>query len=275
MSPMSVLAETKPDLSSGDKLDELAEGDYMNTNHGTIKTNNGDVMTNNDRILTNYGTVTTNEGSIGNNYGIVTNAENGSVINNEADGSVTGGGIIYMNGGTATNCKINYMTGGTARGANTKIGEYAGGNIEKTIPLENIKSYALGFTEDKIVWVAPLPTGGSAVSAPEPAIPESPYRVFLFDTVPQVKNAAQGTTVELKMDDWNTLPLWFMKEIAARRDLTIHITYRYEGQKYDVTFPAGMVINCQDDEGKEIDYFGPLKLADMAYRDGGICSITE
>ena len=118
-------------------------------------------------------------------------------------------------------------------------------------------------------------SGGAAVSVPEPVIPESPYRVFLFDTVPQVKTAAQGASVELKMDGWNTLPLWFMKEIAARRDLTIHMTYRYEGLKYDVTFPAGMVINCQDDEGKEIDYFGPLKLADMAIRAKGSCVVTK
>ena len=71
--------------------------------------------------------------------------------------------------------------------------------------------------------------------------------------------------------DFNVLTLPVMKQMAMRRDLTIQMKYRYKGQKYEVTFPAGMPIKYQD----EIRYYGPLKLTDMAKRDGGKCSITQ
>ena len=60
-----------------------------------------------------------------------------------------------------------------------------------------------------------------------------------------------------------------MKQMAMRRDLTIQMKYRYKGQKYELTFPAGMPINYSED----IPYYGPLKMADMSVRDGGMCQI--
>lgn len=49
----------------------------------------------------------------------------------------------------------------------------------------------------------------------------------------------------------------------------IQLSYDYNHARYDITFPAGMPINYQED----IPYYGTLIPADMASRDGGVCIV--
>ena len=119
--------------------------------------------------------------------------------------------------------------------------------------------------------LAPTGGGGSTQVSQEKIDRPDPFVIFLNKTIQQIADAKEGATITIDFGDFNVLTLPVMKQMALRRDLTIQMKYRYKGQKYEVTFPAGMPIKYQD----EIRYYGPLKLADMAIRAKGSCVVTK
>ena len=248
------------------KVDKIPSGETMDFNYGTVTTNEGTVNNNLD------GKVETNMiGHVENC--IVDNMEGGTAANCDNIASMTGGEAINctiakMIDGTAIDSTIIKMTGGTARGENTEIREYVGGYIDNSIPILNIANY--NTVKDDIKWV---PAGGGSNTQITQEIIErsNPFVNCLQTTTGQISGAKEGAIVTLDLGDFNVLTLPVMKQMEKRRDLTIQMKYIYDGKKYEVIFPAGMPIKYQD----EIRYYGPLKLTDMANRDGGICSITE
>lgn len=142
MLPTAALAAWLEDNSSGNTIDQLAEGDNMDTNEGTVILNNGEinhnrgviethngtmsynhstVTTNNGEILENSSgaLVETNEGTVSENYGTVA-VNNGEVQMNEGTLSVNNGevehnyGVIEDNsGGTVFKNYGGTVNGGT------------------------------------------------------------------------------------------------------------------------------------------------------------------
>ncbi|MDL2226240.1 hypothetical protein LJB86_01085 [Deltaproteobacteria bacterium OttesenSCG-928-M10] len=66
-----------------------------------------------------------------------------------------------------------------------------------------------------------------------------PYQAFGKDIENQILNAEKGETIKLKTDTWTSFPDYVMKALAARRDLTLALTYKYEGAWYTTIIPAG------------------------------------
>ncbi len=102
--PVSAFAVTIDYNQPGERID-VNEGDWLETNDGTVTTNNGNihfnsntVKTNNGHVEKNYGTVEENNGTIHLNYGTV-NSNDGTVEDN--DGTVkTNNGNVVENYGT-------------------------------------------------------------------------------------------------------------------------------------------------------------------------------
>lgn len=85
---------------------------------------------------------------------------------------------------------------------------------------------------------------------------------FLDERYAQIINSKPGDTVTLEMGGWDSLPQYFMKAMAERRDVTfiIHFTYKYEDHShYEVVIPAGKSFVVEED----IMWFGPMKLNKM------------
>ena len=104
--PVSAFADTVDDNLADTTVSEIATGDTMGTNSGTVITNNGTVTTNSSTgtVTINYGTVTTNKGTVTTNNGTV--EENGNTVE-------TNNNCIYGNEGTVTtnNGTVDYNPG--------------------------------------------------------------------------------------------------------------------------------------------------------------------
>ncbi len=114
----AMAANFMDDNPAGGTVDEIAEGDLMDKNEGTVIVNNGE-------INHNYGTVTTHNGMMSYNYGTIT-ANNGQVIENKEGGKIItndGDGLVSYNYGgiDVNNGEVihNYETGTIANNEGT------------------------------------------------------------------------------------------------------------------------------------------------------------
>ena len=122
--PVQAWAAVIPDNPEGSTVDEIAVGDEMANNWGTVNINNG-------TINNNIGTVNDNNGVINDNFGTVTddpntpatNADYGQVDTNHNNATVNGG-IVSDNFGTVNNARsvgTNYASGSVNGSANCFI----------------------------------------------------------------------------------------------------------------------------------------------------------
>lgn len=82
----------------------------------------------------------------------------------------------------------------------------------------------------------------------------SSYSFFLESIIWQIENAEEGATIEISSEIWHSLSQEVMLALAARRDITVVFTLRYEHEDYRIEIPAGTKIDTQD------KYYGPIYL---------------
>jgi nucleoid-associated protein YgaU len=71
-----------------------------------------------------------------------------------------------------------------------------------------------------------------------------------------IQNAADGSVITItKEDGINTLSNSFMRELAAKKTVSLSMTYVYNDVEYSILIPAGADIDL------EIEWYGPLYLA--------------
>lgn len=85
----------------------------------------------------------------------------------------------------------------------------------------------------------------------------SSYAFFLQSIIYQVEHAESGSTVEISSEIWNSLSQDVMLALAARRDINIVFTLRYNHEDYRIEIPAGTTIDTGD------PYYGPLYLGQL------------
>ena len=102
LSPVGAYADTLPNNPAGTTVFEIAEGDRMEYNYGTVVVNFG-------TIDNNIGEVDENAGTVNDNWGEVKNADGSSkpnlVVNNHTPGNVIGGNVTN-NYGSASNANV-------------------------------------------------------------------------------------------------------------------------------------------------------------------------
>ena len=101
--PVSAFADTVADNPAGTTVTEIATGDTMGTNSGTVTNNNGTVTNNKGAIYWNNGPgiVTTNDGNVTVNVGTV-DTNNGTVYTNNSGTVTTNNNTVGNNNGTVT-----------------------------------------------------------------------------------------------------------------------------------------------------------------------------
>lgn len=85
----------------------------------------------------------------------------------------------------------------------------------------------------------------------------SSYAFFLQSIIYQIEHAESGSTVEISSEIWNSLSQDVMLALAARRDINIVFTLRYNHEDYRIEIPAGTTIDTRD------PYYGPLYLGQL------------
>lgn len=85
----------------------------------------------------------------------------------------------------------------------------------------------------------------------------SSYAYFLKSVVEKINKAEPGSTVEINSKVWNSLSQDVMLAMAARRDINIVMTLRYQHEDYSYTIPAGTAIDTAD------KYYGPMYLGQL------------
>lgn len=85
----------------------------------------------------------------------------------------------------------------------------------------------------------------------------SSYAYFLKSVVEKINKAEPGSTVEINSKVWNSLSQDVMLAMAARRDINIVMTLRYQHEDYSYTIPAGTAIDTTD------KYYGPMYLGQL------------
>ena len=85
----------------------------------------------------------------------------------------------------------------------------------------------------------------------------SSYAYFLKSTIEKINKAEPGSTVEINSKVWNSLSQDVMLAMAARRDINIVMTLRYQHEDYSYTIPAGTAIDTTD------KYYGPMYLGQL------------
>ncbi|NMP38066.1 MAG: sortase B protein-sorting domain-containing protein [Clostridiales bacterium] len=79
--PATVSAKLLPEIESNETKDEIAAGDAVPINKGTVITNNGLIQQNNGTVMTNNGTIILNAVTVSDNYGTIKDS-NGDVVMN-------------------------------------------------------------------------------------------------------------------------------------------------------------------------------------------------
>ncbi len=67
----------------------------------------------------------------------------------------------------------------------------------------------------------------------------SAYAVFNQNVIGKVNQAQSGATVSVDTRIWTSFSQKVMEAIAARRDITVELTYRIKGQSLQIVIPAG------------------------------------
>lgn len=72
----------------------------------------------------------------------------------------------------------------------------------------------------------------------------SAYAVFNEKALEKIMQAQEGDTVYIDTKLWTSFPQAVMEGIAARRDITLELTYQYEGVQYRIAIPAGAEVKA-------------------------------
>lgn len=92
------------------------------------------------------------------------------------------------------------------------------------------------------------------ISARQPLSAMGAYWNSIID---KVKKAKAGDTISFSSETWNSFPKRVMDAIAARRDITVEISFSYQGKMWKVVVPANAAID------NSCDWYGPEKLGQM------------
>ena len=85
----------------------------------------------------------------------------------------------------------------------------------------------------------------------------SSYAYFLKCIIEKINKAEPGSTVEISSKIWNSLSQDVMLAMAARRDINVVMTFRYQHEDYQYNIPAGTAIDTAD------KYYGPMYLGQL------------
>ena len=85
----------------------------------------------------------------------------------------------------------------------------------------------------------------------------SSYAYFLKNIIDKINKAEPGSTVEISSKIWNSLSQDVMLAMAARRDINVVMTFRYQHEDYQYNIPAGTAIDTVD------KYYGPMYLGQL------------
>lgn len=85
----------------------------------------------------------------------------------------------------------------------------------------------------------------------------SSYAYFLKSMIEKINKAEPGSTVEISSKIWNSLSQDVMLAMAARRDINVVMTFRYQHEDYQYNIPAGTAIDTAD------KYYGPMYLGQL------------
>ena len=88
----------------------------------------------------------------------------------------------------------------------------------------------------------------SICGAVEQRLPITGFMVFLEKSAKAVANAAPGAEVDIETGLWLSFDSSVLDAIAARPDVAVKITFRYKGEWYTVTIPAGSDISALKNE---------------------------
>ncbi len=75
--------------------------------------------------------------------------------------------------------------------------------------------------------------------AVERRIPATAFRVFLDSTAKKILEAAPGAEVNIETGRWMSFDATVLDALAARPDVSVALTYRYHGDWFNMTIPAG------------------------------------
>ncbi len=70
----------------------------------------------------------------------------------------------------------------------------------------------------------------------------SAYAVYNKNTILKVEQAESGSTVQIDTQIWTSFSQKVMEAIAARRDITVELTYRIAGKTWKIIIPAGTAV---------------------------------
>ena len=81
-----------------------------------------------------------------------------------------------------------------------------------------------------------------------------------FTAQNKIKDAKAGQTIEIDLNQWNSIPKSFFEELTKRRDITVKIRFIYKHKNYEMTITPDVQIDLSDET---IDYYGPEKLIQL------------
>lgn len=110
----------------------------------------------------------------------------------------------------------------------------------------------------KVGWCYKADIPGMTQSTVEVPKSENPYNAFNKDTAETIYNAGNGETIQIHTDTWASFPSSVMEAIAARRDITVELTYKYEGTWYTTIIPAGAEVPVEVPYAGFYGYLGGL-----------------
>lgn len=100
-----------------------------------------------------------------------------------------------------------------------------------------------------------VPTSSTTVSTPAPT-PAEVWTKNVVTATNEIKAAKSGDVVKIeKSSGINCLSKDYLKELSAKSDVSVEMSYVYEGVEYHIVIPAGGVIVDEN-----ISYYGPLYL---------------
>ena len=85
----------------------------------------------------------------------------------------------------------------------------------------------------------------------------SSFHFFLDGIKKDIESAETGSTVVIESKTWHTLTQETMLALAARRDINVEMTLRYNHEDYHYVIPAGTPIDTAD------KYYGPMYLGQL------------
>ena len=143
------------------------------------------------------------------------------------------------------------------------------GNVIKVASLEQENNSQNGCNhsnvESKVITEASATTDGvigwyctnCGEKVGEEQTANSSFHFFLDGIKKDIESAETGSTVVIESKTWHTLTQETMLALAARRDINVEMTLRYNHEDYHYVIPAGTPIDTAD------KYYGPMYLGQL------------